>query len=86
MDCGQDLRAGGQKPGFCDNISLSPADLLKNSVSFVEARKLCTIVAQKLGCKAMKLKWLIPAINRYSDRINRNLTQDVCLTIAVVVQ
>jgi hypothetical protein len=31
-------RAGSQKPGFCDNISLSPSDSLKNPVSFVEAR------------------------------------------------
>jgi hypothetical protein len=41
---------------------LSPADSLKNPVSFVEAGNSCMIVAQKLRCKAMKLKWLIPAI------------------------
>jgi hypothetical protein len=61
-DFGQELRAGSQKPGFCDNISLSPADSLKNPVSFVETRNSYMILTQKLGCKAMKLKWLIPAI------------------------
>jgi hypothetical protein len=40
---------GSQKPGFCENTSFQPTDLVKNPVSLVGVRKSCSRMKSSAG-------------------------------------